>query len=155
MQDPATLLKQSEMFRELDDDQIAAIVGLGERRCYAAETVIVEEDQPADSIFFLFSGRVDVEGGVVGRRSHVLASLAPGDVFGELSLVDGFPRSATVRATEAVEVLLLDNAKLAAHLREDTRTGFLVMRNLANILGARIRSSNRRLRSALTDLLYC
>lgn len=156
MADYDELLKHSDMFRGLEAGQISAIVALGERRSFGEGAEIVQEDERASAVFFMISGRVDIEirASYAGRGPQKIASLKRGEVFGELSLVDGFLRSATARATEATEVLAFDNTKLEALMGEDTQAGYRIMRNVANILSGRIRTTNMKLRNALSDILY-
>jgi CRP/FNR family transcriptional regulator/CRP/FNR family cyclic AMP-dependent transcriptional regulator len=150
------LLIRSDMFQGLDEGQIEAIVAIGECRSFGPGAEIVQEDETANAVFFLLSGRVDIEirAAYAGRGPQRLATLKRGEVFGELSLVDGFLRSATARAGDAVEVLAFDNAKLEALMSADPTAGFRIMRNIANILGSRIRTTNMKLRNALSDILY-
>ena len=156
MVDYDVLIKDSDMFRGLDDEQIARIVAIGMRRSFGAGAEIVQEDEKGSSVFFLISGGVDIEirASQAGCGPQKLATLKKGEVFGELTLVDGFLRSATARAGEAVEVLAFDNAKLEALMAEDPKAGYQIMRNVANILGSRIRTTNMKLRNALSEILY-
>lgn len=150
------LLKRSDMFGQLADEQLARVADLAEPQSYAENAVIVEEDQQGSRCFFVISGRVDIEirPPYSGRGPQRIAQIKAGEVFGELSLVDGFLRSATARAVEPVEALVFDNKKLEALLEEDPRIGYRVMRNIANILSARIRTTNMKLRNAISDVLY-
>ena len=119
------------------------------------DQVIVEEDKRGTHCFFMLSGRVDIEiRSPFGSATQKIATIKRGEMFGELSLVDGFLRSATARASDEVVALGFDNERLEALMEEDPRIGFLVMRNLANVLSSRIRNTNLRLRNALSDLLY-
>jgi CRP/FNR family transcriptional regulator, cyclic AMP receptor protein len=150
------LLKRSDMFGQLTEEQLTRVADLAAPQTYAEGAVIIEEDQPASRCFFVISGRVDIEirPPYAGRGPQRIAQIKAGEVFGELSLVDGFLRSATARAVEPVEVLVFENKKLEALLEEDPRIGYRVMRNVANILSARIRTTNMKLRNAISDVLY-
>lgn len=150
------LLKRSDVFAGLDDAELERVAGLATRETFAEGTILVEEDKQGSSCFFLLAGRVDIEIAppFAGRQPQKLATLKRGEMFGELALVDGFLRSATVRAAEAVELLLFDNAKLEALMGEDTAIGYRIMRNVANVLSGRIRTTNMKLRNALSDIFY-
>ncbi len=156
MSDNGELLARSDMFQGLDEAQIKAVLETGEARSFAEGTVIVEEDEKAEACFFLVSGRVDIEvrASYSGRGPQKIATMKGGEVFGELSLVDGFLRSATARAVDGVEVLAFDNTKLEALMSADTQLGYRIMKNVSNILSGRIRVTNMKLRNALSDILY-
>lgn len=156
MSDHLEALKRSDVFAGLTDEQLVAVIGLGEHKSYAEGDTIVEEDSKAEACFFLLTGRVDIElrASYSGRGPQKLATLKRGELFGELSLVDGFLRSATARAVDAVEVLSFDNARLEGLMEGDPAVGLVIMRNIANVLSTRIRGTNMKLRNALSDILY-
>lgn len=150
------LLKRSDVFSGLGEPQIDAVMGLGTRETLPAGTVIVEEDKQGTSCFFLLQGRVDIEirPPFAGGGPQKLATIKRGEMFGELSLVDGFLRSATARAADEIELLRFDNEALGKLMEEDTQIGYRIMKNVANVLSGRIRSTNMKLRNALSDIFY-
>jgi len=150
------LLKHSDMFRGLDEAELSRVTDLGEVASFGAGEVILEEDKRGKRCFFLLSGRVDIEirPPFAAQSPQKLATVKRGDVFGELALVDGFLRSATCRAVEEVEALAFDNAALEALMEREPRIGFRVMRNIASVLSARIRTTNMKLRNALSDVFF-
>lgn len=151
-----TLLKHSsQVFAGLDEEQLGRVLDLSRVESYPAEQVIVGEDQQGKTCYFLLQGRVDIEiASPFGKEAQRITTLKTGEMFGELSLVDGFLRSATARSVEPVEALAFDNEPLEALMEEDAQIGYRIMRNVANVLSTRIRSTNLRLRNALSDLLY-
>lgn len=156
MSENGDLLARSDMFQGLGAAQAQAVVELGEVRAFDEGAVIVKEDEKAEACFFVLAGRVDIEVRATysGRGPQKIATLKRGEVFGELSLVDGFLRSATARAAEHVELLAFDNAKLEELMGADPALGFRIMKNVANVLSGRIRATNMKLRNALSDILY-
>jgi CRP/FNR family cyclic AMP-dependent transcriptional regulator len=152
----AELLKRSDMFAGLTEEQLGRIVALATSHAHVEGDVIVEEDQKGARCYFVSSGRVDIEirPPFAGRAAQKIATIKSGECFGELSLVDGFLRSATARAIEPVEVVAFDNAALEKLMEEDPRIGFRIMRNIASVLSARIRTTNMKLRNALSDIFY-
>ena len=151
------LLKHSQVFEGLTDEQLDRVAALGEVETFPEDAVIVEEDKAGKSCYFVIQGRVDIEirspfGG--SDKVQKIATIKRGEMFGELSLVDGFLRSASARAAEAIEVLAFENAKLEHLMEEDPRIGYQIMRNVANVLSSRIRTTNMKLRNTLSDILY-
>ena len=151
------LLKHSQVFEGLSDEQVDRVAELGQVETFPEDTVVVEEDKAGKSCYFVLKGRVDIEirspfGG--SDKVQKIATIKRGEMFGELSLVDGFLRSASARAVEAIEVLAFENTRLEQLMEDDPRIGYQIMRNVANVLSSRIRTTNMKLRNTLSDILY-
>lgn len=150
------LLKRSDIFNGLTEEQLARVIDLAQPQVFAEGQTILEEDQRGTRCYFMTAGRVDIEirAPFPGRGPQKIATVKAGEMFGELSLVDGFLRSASARAIEPTEVLAFDNSALEGLMDDDPRIGYRIMRNIANVLSARIRTTNMKLRNALSDVFY-
>jgi len=109
---------RSPLFSSFGREELAAIIHSLRLHSYQAGQVLVSEGEPGDSLFVLAAGdaRVYVEG--PDHHHREVRHLVAGDFFGEISLLTGGPRSATVIAATECEVLELDRAAvlgIAAH----------------------------------------
>ena len=87
-------LREVSLFSELDDETLGKIIGQGrEVRWRAGQTVIKEEDRKGEVFHLILTGTADVS-----SHGKPVAKAGPGEYFGELSLLDGKPRSAQVTA---------------------------------------------------------
>ena len=95
------------LFSGLDSSDRQRFLELTRERTYPKGSVILFENDPGDSLYIVRSGRVKVV--LIGEdgREIILAVLGPGDHFGEQSLIDQQPRSATVIAMEDASLLIL------------------------------------------------
>jgi small-conductance mechanosensitive channel len=94
------LLRRIKYFEDLNDVEIRQLIEVGYRKRLKSGEILFRESDPGDAFYLLLEGKVEVK--VVKLNQH-LATLQPGDFFGELSLMLGIPRSATVNAlTETV-----------------------------------------------------
>ncbi|MDQ3118438.1 MAG: peptidase domain-containing ABC transporter [Verrucomicrobiota bacterium] len=108
------VLQRSSLFRFLPKEHFERLRPLLHEERYEFGDVIVHQGEPADSFFVLLSGRAraiksDTSGGEIA-----LATLRPGDVFGEAALGEGGTRSASIRCSTSVEVLRLARADFLA-----------------------------------------
>jgi len=78
--------------------------------------VIIKEGDQAAGFFIINTGKVEVVHDVDGKAER-LAELGPGDFFGEMALFEGFPRNATVRATEDTECLAMTRWDFTAEMK--------------------------------------
>lgn len=98
-----------DLFAPLSDAERAQIVAGAVERRYAPGEIIVREGDSTSSMFVVASGRAGVSTRGAGGEGNVLAELEPGTAFGEISLLTGEPRTATVRAL--TETLLVEIRK--------------------------------------------
>ena len=109
-----TKLNHVRIFQEIPLDGLTRLAERGHPRVFPTGSVLMRQGESAEVMYVLLSGKVRVE------RSHpdlvdpvFLADLGAGEVVGEMGLLDGQPRSATVTAIEDTETLELDGADLA------------------------------------------
>lgn len=119
------------LFRGLDRSELAAFAAVTRERGYPRGSVIVFEDDPGDALFIVREGRVKVV--LIGEdgREVILGILGVGDHFGELSLIDGQPRSAHVIAMEDSRLLVLRREDFRLRVQESPRVGWALMQELS------------------------
>ena len=103
-------LADHEICRGVDAAGVRQLRAVLERRRFAEGETIVRKGDPATEMFLLMSGEVSVVLALGSEKPRRLATVSPGMTFGELALLDGAPRSADVRADQAVECYVLSAA---------------------------------------------
>jgi len=98
-------LRAVELFRALTPTQLTDVAEKMTKRKYAAGDTILRAGEPGEDFFLISDGEVDVI-----RADHEVARLGRGDFFGEVALISGEPRNATVQATEPVDTFVLGKA---------------------------------------------
>jgi len=102
-----SLLKQIPLFREFKATELMNVSMVATRAAFAAGELIFKERSRGDSFYLIKTGRVRVAKADTSGEEHVLAVLKPGEYFGEISLVDHSPRSASAYADTATELLII------------------------------------------------
>lgn len=97
---PPDLLRLVPLFNGMTDRSFEAIAGLAAETDYAAGDDLVRQGAAGDEFIIIVRGRARVD-----RDGTILRELGPGDFLGEISLVDGNPRTATVTALEPIHAL--------------------------------------------------
>ena len=105
---------KSALFEVLSDVEREAIVKEMELETHDEGSVVLNEGDPGTSMYLIASGEVKVytKGTGAGAGSLYLARLGEGDFFGEVSVLSGKPRTATITASQRTELLRLDKSKL-------------------------------------------
>src|SRR5262245_58536591 len=97
------LLRTVPLLSVLDPAELERLAGLAIELDYADGEALMRQGEPGDRFFLIVSGGVTVE-----RNGRAIARRGPGDHLGEISLLDGRPRTATVVADGPVQVIVLD-----------------------------------------------
>jgi CRP/FNR family cyclic AMP-dependent transcriptional regulator len=111
------MLKNVPIFSELSRRDIERLGKLMVPRNVRAGEVIIKEGDQAAGFFIISKGKVEVVQGVDGGNPERLAELGPGEFFGEMALFEGFPRNATVRATEDTECMAMTRWDFTAEMK--------------------------------------
>jgi len=144
-----TTLKAVPFFSQLDDRELEAVRALATEKNYPKNAVVLTEGEMGDSLYMIQSGKVKVFIGDENGREIILKILAPGAFFGEMSMIDKQPRSASVRTIEASTFLVLTHNAFERSLEQVPRIANLVMRCLAE----RVREADRKIGTlALMDV---
>lgn len=143
------LIRRVPLFSMLTNEQAQTIADGVVKRRYRRGEIIVEQGRKSDALFILLSGRARVITSDARGREVILAVLEPGDYLGEMSLIDGDPHSATVRAEVQTDVLVLGRTEFGACLPEASSLSYAILRGLV----ARLRNADRQIESlALLDV---
>ena len=105
---PSTTLEvQTELFKDLSTDEFKHVVSKLKLRHFDKDSVVVKEGDPGDSLFVVVRGDVRVLTHIDNNKEVFLANLGEGEFFGEIALLTGKPRTATIITNEKSELLEL------------------------------------------------
>jgi CRP-like cAMP-binding protein len=140
------LLARTELFSSLAPDALRSIAAEAHERRYAKGEAIFREGDPGDAFFVVAEGTVKVF--VTSERGDemVLATLRPPEALGEVSLLDGGPRSASAEAIDAVAVLAIARSTLFALIQQERTVADAMLRASGGLL--------RRLTGQAADLVF-
>ena len=124
-------LQRCALFAHVEPDGLRVLAQAMVRRRFRRNEVIFHKDDPGDSLHVVASGAVKIVLPSSEGDEAIIASLQPGDFFGELALLDGAPHSATATAVEAVETLSLARAPFHQLLDEDRGLRVALLSGLA------------------------
>lgn len=138
------ILRQARLFVGLSDAELEKIAtGLHEQSVQIGSVIIEENDPPKEALYIVKEGEIAISTGQSDNPEEVmLTTMGPGDAFGEISLIDDSPHSATVRAMSDATILCLSSAFFSNIMDSDRNIGYFVMRNLAKMICDRLRATN-------------
>jgi len=135
--DRIELLKHIPLFESLEEEDLTALAAkLRETKVEAGATVFSQGDE-GDAMYVIEEGAVDIVAGS-GKQKVTLTSLFKQQYFGELSLLDGAPRSATANASRTTSLLALDRDDFIEFVKRRPEAALTIMHEV----GERIRATN-------------
>ncbi|MDQ6614828.1 MAG: Crp/Fnr family transcriptional regulator [Actinomycetota bacterium] len=144
--DNTALLAQSELFADLDADELHRIVADTHTIQLSRNEVLFNQGDPAGALYGVRAGRVAISLQSPDGRESVLALMEAGDLFGDMPLFDGEPRSAQARALEASDLLYVPYPAIKSVLEERPELLWTVVATLSR----RLRSTD----AALADSVF-
>src|SRR5438094_9377505 len=143
------VLKAVPLFASFPEDQLRMLTTMVTRRSASRSTTIMAGGDATDSLYIVLSGRLKVMMSDADGKEVILSILGPGEFFGEMGLIDDAPRSASVVAIEACELLSIAKRDFKKCLAENFEMAMAVMRGLVK----RLREADRKIGSlALLDV---
>lgn len=147
------IIKANPLFAGLSEPMMGELLDLMYEERVSVGVNIVQEGQPGDSLYIIRAGRAEVLKEDDHGEYHHIAMLKPGDVIGEISLIDRRPRSATVRAVETTQLIAVKFDELYKRSKPETSLINMLKVNFAQSLSANIRKLNTRTVNKLKDQL--
>ena len=133
--DTIEILKKNDLFKELDETELIAVAALTKTRKATKNTFIINEGDDENCMYIIKQGTVNVVVANEEGKEMILTTLRPGDQFGELSLLDAQPRSASVISNEKCEFLVIHKAPFYKLLEENP----VISINIIKFLCAKVR----------------
>ncbi len=144
-----SVLKSVEIFSGLSDAELVALEESSIRRSYPKNTVIINENDVADSLYVIESGKVKVYCSDKNGKEFIMNTLGSGDYFGELALLDDDRRSASVRTMEKAEFCIIYKQDFNQVLDQHPNIAKTLIRNITR----RVRALTEKVKSlALQDV---
>jgi CRP-like cAMP-binding protein len=137
----ADFIRTIRVFREFDRPELMALSErLHERRLRRGQVLFHEGDE-GEEMFLVRDGAILVSKAVTGKVEQILARFGPGDFFGEMSLFDRSPRSATIQAETDAVLLALDRDNLNGLIQVNPRAAAAFFHGLVQVFIERLRTS--------------
>jgi CRP/FNR family cyclic AMP-dependent transcriptional regulator len=142
-------LKAVPFFTQLNDRELDVVRAVATEKSYPKNAVVLTEGEMGDSLYMIQSGKVKVFIGDEDGREIILKILSPGSFFGEMSMIDKQPRSASVTTLETSTFLVLQHNAFEKCVEEAPRIAQMVMQ----VLAQRVREADRKIGTlALMDV---
>jgi CRP/FNR family transcriptional regulator, cyclic AMP receptor protein len=143
------ILKQIPLFSGLKDCELEEINKLALSKKCSKDTIILLEDEEGDTLFILIKGKVKVTTFSESGKELIFSILGEGDFFGDMSLLDGKPRSATIISLEESELRMIRRSDFNNLIEKHPRIALKLLEELTS----RLRRADERIESlALLDV---
>lgn len=148
------LIRRYPFFGPFSMEQLSQIAMLGEELEVEPGSIIFEERQPADGLYLLLNGGVDLSFKSEeafhpkGSKEFIVGEINPGEIFGTSALIEPYVLKATARAAKTSQVVRIDAAGLRALMDSNPQIGYLAMQQIAEVLMERLAYTRVQLAAA-------
>jgi diguanylate cyclase (GGDEF)-like protein len=141
----ASVLMGSPLFAGMDEGECGVVAAFMEARRIPRKTAVFGEGDTGDELFILLSGGLNALVRQLDGIQRLLFSIAPGDFFGEMSIIAREPRSATIVAVEDAEVMALRKVHFYQIISNYPRIGVKILRNIVKVQNSWLEQSAKYL----------
>jgi CRP-like cAMP-binding protein len=139
------LLTKIPLFDTLNKTELEKIQNICVRETHARDSILFFEGDPGNRCYLITKGEVRISKFIPNIGEEALAVLKAGDYFGEMALIDNFPRSAHAIANTDLEVLRIDKTELDYILNMDHELGYKLLWKFTETLSKRLRETNEKM----------
>jgi CRP/FNR family cyclic AMP-dependent transcriptional regulator len=139
------LLGRINLFAGLPPVYLRRIAALGTEEAHPTGSVVFKEGSTGDKVYLILEGAVRISREVPGMGEEALAVLKTGDYFGEMALIDDFPRSADARVHDSCRLFVITKDHLADLLFVDRDLAYDLLWNFVRTLSTRLRDTNDKM----------
>ena len=132
-------LESLPLFRGLSPDELRALRTIARESHFAPQGQIFREGDPGDGVFFVKDGLVEISSLVGGTARRTLSQLGPGEIFGEMAVIEHRPRSASAVAVRDTDVYFLPRGEMLSFLQRSPALAF----SLLQYVSRRLRDFNQ------------
>lgn len=143
MLEQVTFLRNVPIFNELSDQELEKIAALGVRKKYKKGSIILLEEETGAALFVIITGKVKIVRMDDDGREVILSILSESDFFGEMAILDGLTRSASVVATSKSELFMIHRRDFLKLLNDYPMVAIALLRELTG----RLRKADTQIKS--------
>ena len=138
-------LGKVDLFAGIRVEGLERIAAICSEESYRLGEFVFREGDVGDKLFLILDGKIRISREVAGMGEEALAVLGKGQAFGEMALIDEFPRSADARVHERCRLLVLTKEQLEDLLLLDKDLAYEILWNFVRILSSRLRETNDKM----------
>lgn len=142
-------IASSPVFEGLSRDDLQRVGACCELRVMTEGTTVFIENMPGESLFIVKKGSIRVSRMFAEADEKTLLVLGPGEVFGEMAVIDGLSRSATARVAEDAELISLSQTSFKKLAQDYPDTSLKILMNLFRVFVKRVRDAQDEYREML------
>lgn len=138
-------LKNVPLFSDFSEEELDKLLAISKEKTYPKDSIIFQRDEIGNFFFLICSGKVKVILETEEGKEGILSILYPKEFFGEMSLLDGEPRSASIVALEDTSVLLINRDDFLNLLYKHPEIALKILKTLS----LRLRKANRQIETLM------
>jgi len=140
-----SMLESNNMFVDFNRSELRTLADYCQAYLAPVGTIIFNEGDQSSYLCLLVEGKLSVLKDSDDEKSKKLVDVRPGKTIGEMSVIDGLPYSATVKAADASKLILITKENLAKVTEDHPRLGVKLMWKFAQLLSLRLRQTSGKL----------
>jgi len=144
-------LKENEIFRPLNDREIAVVSKFVDEKNYPAGSSLFYENMKGEAMYIVVSGQVRLSKMLSEGEEKTLTTMGAGDYFGENALLEEGPRTVTAIVSQDSSLLIIKRAAFNKLLEEEPKAAVKIIMGMYQVLSGRIRKASPKLQQMILE----
>ena len=140
----AKALRTFPFFAELDDTELGVVAKVVRKKEFHIGETVFKDSEPGESLYIIRKGEVKACKDVPGGEPTTLTIMKEGDIFGEMSFLDGRPRSATIVAISDLELFTIERGDFEGLVEKHPWVVYKLLKNIVFAIHSIVRGMNTR-----------
>ncbi len=146
-------LKEIELFKDLEDDEIAKVAEITESKMYVKDEYLFIQNNPRTHLFLIKSGKIDLLKVTSWGKEKLINSFGSLDFIGEGSLMDDYPHSTSARIGEDALIISIERGKFNAMLDENPQLVVKILSRVSRVISRRMRQATNQVVDAAAQYI--
>lgn len=144
-------LKENEIFRPLNDHEIALVSKFVDEKNYPAGSALFYENMKGEAMYIVISGQVRLSKMLSEGEEKTLTTMGAGDYFGENALLEEGPRTVTAIVSQDSTLLIIKRSAFNKLLEEEPKAAVKIIMGMYQVLSGRIRQASPKLQQMIME----
>lgn len=142
------------LFEDFSEEELKDLLHIAKKTRYMSGDYLFKEGDRSDSIYIIFTGRIEISSEIDNHEKINFPTVLNGTVLGEIAFFDGKPRTASVRAIDNIEAMVITHKAFEVFEIDNPKLAIKFLKEIGKITAERLRWADQKVKDLLDNLKH-